>query len=449
MQNIAIKQILGYLSATTSSEFNYDGLISGVVIDSRQVQSDVLFVAIAGDNQDGHDYVKNIVLNNNCFALVNKNFTEKLPNLIYVDDPVLALGQLAARYRDGFTIPVVAITGSNGKTTVKEMLRNILQLKYGIEKVLVTAGNLNNHLGVPLTLCKLNTCHQVAVIEMGMNHSGEIDYLANLVKPTIAAINNVLLAHAGHFNGISGIAKAKGEIYHGLGDGVACVNVSSEFANLWLEQDITTQQVFSYGAADTRCYIKQITLQSAIYVTPLGEVEISLQILGQHNYFNALTVIVLAINLGCNLTEIKLGLDNYTGYKGRLEQKVAFNGAIIIDDTYNANPDSVKSALSAIQVFKQVKWFIFADLKELGSDEIEIHQKLVKEIAAANINKLITVGNLAKQTSDKFAGDKLHFENNEDVVEYCLESLPQDALLLVKASNSMRLFDIVNKIVKK
>ena len=449
MQNIAIKQILGYLSATTSSEFNYDGLISGVVIDSRQVQSDVLFVAIAGDNQDGHDYVKNIVLNNNCFALVNKNFTEKLPNLIYVDDPVLALGQLAARYRNGFTIPVVAITGSNGKTTVKEMLRNILQLKYGIEKVLVTAGNLNNHLGVPLTLCKLNTCHQVAVIEMGMNHSGEIDYLANLVKPTIAAINNVLLAHAGHFNGISGIAKAKGEIYHGLGDGVACVNVSSEFANLWLEQDITTQQVFSYGAADTRCYIKQITLQSAIYVTPLGEVEISLQILGQHNYFNALTVIVLAINLGCNLTEIKLGLDNYAGYKGRLEQKVAFNGAIIIDDTYNANPDSVKSALSAIQVFKQVKWFIFADLKELGSDEIEIHQKLVKEIAAANINKLITVGNLAKQTSDKFAGDKLHFENNEDVVEYCLESLPQDALLLVKASNSMRLFDIVNKIVKK
>jgi UDP-N-acetylmuramoyl-tripeptide--D-alanyl-D-alanine ligase len=449
MQNIAIKQILGYLSATTSSEFNYDGLISGVVIDSRQVQSDVLFVAIAGDNQDGHDYVKNIVLNNNCFALVNKNFTEKLPNLIYVDDPVLALGQLAARYRNGFTIPVVAITGSNGKTTVKEMLRNILQLKHGIEKVLVTEGNLNNHLGVPLTLCKLNTCHQVAVIEMGMNHSGEIDYLANLVKPTIAAINNVLLAHAGHFNGISGIAKAKGEIYHGLGDGVACVNVSSEFANLWLEQDITTQQVFSYGAADTRCYIKQITLQSAIYVTPLGEVEISLQILGQHNYFNALTVIVLAINLGCNLTEIKLGLDNYAGYKGRLEQKVAFNGAIIIDDTYNANPDSVKSALSAIQVFKQVKWFIFADLKELGSDEIEIHQKLVKEIAAANINKLITVGNLAKQTSDKFAGDKLHFENNEDVVEYCLESLPQDALLLVKASNSMRLFDIVNKIVKK
>ena len=438
MQNIAIKQILGYLSATTSSEFNYDGLISGVVIDSRQVQSDVLFVAIAGDNQDGHDYVKNIVLNNNCFALVNKNFTEKLPNLIYVDDPVLALGQLAARYRNGFT-----------KTTVKEMLRNILQLKHGIEKVLVTEGNLNNHLGVPLTLCKLNTCHQVAVIEMGMNHSGEIDYLTNLVKPTIAAINNVLLAHAGHFNGISGIAKAKGEIYHGLGDGVACVNVSSEFANLWLEQDITTQQVFSYGAADTRCYIKQITLQSAIYVTPLGEVEISLQILGQHNYFNALTVIVLAINLGCNLTEIKLGLDNYAGYKGRLEQKVAFNGAIIIDDTYNANPDSVKSALSAIQVFKQVKWFIFADLKELGSDEIEIHQKLVKEIAAANINKLITVGNLAKQTSDKFAGDKLHFENNEDVVEYCLESLPQDALLLVKASNSMRLFDIVNKIVKK
>ena len=449
MQNIAIKQILGYLSATTSSEFNYDGLISGVVIDSRQVQSDVLFVAIAGDNQDGHDYVKNIVLNNNCFALVNKNFTEKLPNLIYVDDPVLALGQLAARYSNGFTIPVVAITGSNGKTTVKEMLRNILQLKHGIEKVLVTAGNLNNHLGVPLTLCKLNTCHQVAVIEMGMNHSGEIDYLANLVKPTIAAINNVLLAHAGHFNGISGIAKAKGEIYHGLGDGVACVNVSSEFANLWLEQDITTQQVFSYGAADTRCYIKQITLQSAIYVTPLGEVEICLQILGQHNYFNALTVLVLAINLGCNLTEIKLGLDNYAGYKGRLEQKVAFNGAIIIDDTYNANPDSVKSALSAIQVFKQVKWFIFADLKELGSDEIEIHQKLVKEIAAANINKLITVGNLAKQTSDKFAGDKLHFENNEDVVEYCLENLPQDALLLVKASNSMRLFDIVNKIVKK
>jgi UDP-N-acetylmuramoyl-tripeptide--D-alanyl-D-alanine ligase len=303
---------------------------------------------------------------------------------------------------------------------------------------------------MPLTLLEMSDNHKVAVIEMGMNHSGELDYLSKLASPSHAVVNNVLFAHAGHFNGLEDIAKAKGEIYHGLAnDGLACVDMSSEFAKMWLENDIKIKNIFEFGRAESKCYIKNIDIDSATYVTPLGELQVSLKVLGKHNYINALTVIALAVNLGCSLADIKNGLEGYTGYKGRLERKVAFNDAIIIDDTYNANPDSVKAALSAIQIFNQEKWFIFADLKELGADEENIHINLTKDIQHNDITKLITVGKLAKLTSDNFSGDKLHFETNDDVVKYCMSHLPNNVVLLVKGSNSMRLFDIVNQIVKK
>lgn len=450
MQITSIRQIVEDLGFKISAKFNFSASIDKVIIDSRKTKTNTLFVAIKGDKKDGHDYVKSIVVDNACFALVNKDFKEDLPNLIYVDDTVKALGALAKYYRDEFSISVVAITGSNGKTTVKEMLKNVLMVRYGSDAVLATEGNLNNHLGMPLTLLEMSDNHKVAVIEMGMNHSGELDYLSKLASPSHAVVNNVLFAHAGHFNGLEDIAKAKGEIYHGLAnDGLACVDMSSEFAKMWLENDIKIKNIFEFGRAESKCYIKNIDIDSATYVTPLGELQVSLKVLGKHNYINALTVIALAVNLGCSLADIKNGLEGYTGYKGRLERKVAFNDAIIIDDTYNANPDSVKAALSAIQIFNQEKWFIFADLKELGADEENIHINLTKDIQQNNINKLITVGKLAKLTSDNFRGDKLHFETNDDVVKYCMSHLPNNVVLLVKGSNSMRLFDIVNQIVKK
>ncbi|MDD3266713.1 MAG: UDP-N-acetylmuramoyl-tripeptide--D-alanyl-D-alanine ligase [Burkholderiales bacterium] len=447
MEQLKIQDIVEFTKGKLSKEFELDVLIDNVTMDSRAVNGKSLFVAVKGDIHDAHDYVRNVVASGN-YALVNSNFSEDLPNLIYVSDTTLALGLLASNYRQMFDIPVVAITGSNGKTSVKEMLRSVCNIQFGEEFVLATSGNLNNHWGMPRTLLEINKKHKVAIIEMGMNHSGELKYLSSLAKPTLAVVNNVMFAHAGHFSGLADIASAKAEIYSGLlNDGIACVDVSNQFADGWLKNETNGKQLFLYGNESTNCYIKTLSTSEAIYVTPIGEIAIQLNVLGSHNYKNALTVIAVAINLGCSIESIKLGLESYSAYKGRLEPKRSFNGALIIDDTYNANPDSVIAALEAIQVLAKPYWFIFADLKELGSDEVKYHQEIGESLNKFGVDKLLTVGNLAKCTNDIFSGDKLHFINNDDVVKYCRDNLPKDATLLIKGSNSMRLSNIVEQLI--
>lgn len=442
MNKLTGRELLQLTHGVNSHEFNFEQNVTKVTLDSRKANDSCLFVAIRGENNDGHAYVSQVVSNPSNFALVDLNFAEDLPNLIRVTDPTLALGTLAANYRQSFNLPIVAITGSNGKTTVKEMLRSVCQFHFGIEQVLATGGNLNNHWGMPLTLLELETKHQVAIIEMGMNHAGELNYLTNLAKPTLAVVNNVMFAHAGYFSSLADIAAAKGEIYHGLNsDGVACVDLSNQFSHSWLVSDVKAQ-VFSYGNVGTQCFIKELTVDYAIYHTTLGELTVHLKVLGAHNYYNALTVIALALNLGCSLESIKSGLENYAGYKGRLERKQAFNGALIIDDTYNANPDSVKAALSAIQNLPKPHWFIFADLKELGEHELEFHREIAEAANLSGVDNFITVGKLATYAAQFFTGDKISFESNADVVKYCTSHLPAKATLLIKGSNSMRLFDV-------
>jgi UDP-N-acetylmuramoyl-tripeptide--D-alanyl-D-alanine ligase len=446
MNKLTGRELLQLTHGVGSREFNFEQNVTKVTLDSRNADDSCLFVAIRGENNDGHDYVRQVLSNSSNFALVDLNFTEDLPNLIRVSDPTLALGTLAANYRQSFNLPVVAITGSNGKTTVKEMLRSVCQVHFGTEQVLATGGNLNNHWGMPLTLLELETKHQVAIIEMGMNHAGELDYLTKLAKPTLAVVNNVMFAHAGYFSSLADIAVAKGEIYHGLSsNGVACVDLSNQFNSSWLVNDIKSQ-VFSYGTLDTQCFIQELTVDYAIYHTTLGELTVHLKVLGAHNYYNALTVIALALNLGCSLESIKSGLENYAGYKGRLERKQAFNGALIIDDTYNANPDSVKAALSAIQNLPKPHWFIFADLKELGEHELEFHREIAEAANLSGVDNFITVGKLATYAAQFFTGDKISFESNADVVKYCTSHLPAKATLLIKGSNSMRLFDVATQL---
>lgn len=441
----------GELSGKSTPEL----IVTDVAIDSRNVTDNTLFVAIKGENNDGHDYVINVVTQYHAAALVDKKSGVIGPNLIYVPDTVKALGRLAHNYRKMFMLPVIGITGSNGKTTVKEMLKTICAAKFGEEHVLATTGNLNNHLGVPLTLLKLETTHQVAIIEMGMNHSGELNYLSEIVEPTVAAVNNVMLAHAGFFNELTDIAHAKGEIYNGLrADGVAYVNTNVTEHIIWiakLEQQKT--KYIKYGSEESGYFLKKITQKSSVnqfvLVAPCGEIAIHLQILGEHNQKNALTALVLALQVGCNLEEVKLGLESYHGYKGRLEQKKSFNGALIIDDTYNANPDSVKAAIKAINDLPHPHWFIFADLKELGKFEINSHAEIGKYAAANGIDYLITYGELAKIAANTFKGESISFDSREDMVEYCLKNLPSHATLLVKGSNSMKLSEVVKELVNQ
>lgn len=448
---LAIKadQILKMSKGIANDKFNHDEIINNIIIDSRQASKNSLFVAVKGENHDGHNYLAKVVCEPTNFAMVDETFISDLPNLIRVKDTTKALGVLASNYRQLFNIPIVAITGSNGKTSVKEMLRSVCICEFGTEQVLANIGSLNNHWGTPLTLLELNQEHKVAIIEMGMNHSGELTYLSKLTKPTMAIINNVMFAHAGFFKSINDIAAAKGEIYSGLSnDGLACVDVSSQFSSSWL--DYLTKHdipVFKYGAKDTNCYIKEINFNSATYVTPQGEITISLKILGQHAYVNALTVIVLALNLRCSLSAIKKGLESYQGYKSRLERKIAFNGAIIIDDSYNANPDSVKAALQAIQELPKPYWVILSDMKELGKFELEFHKEIGLQMNEYQISKLLTVGDLAKHAAKYFRGDKIHFAHNQDIVQYCLLNLPQEAVVLVKGSKATHIYEVVEKLL--
>lgn len=445
--NLSLNDIAIMCGGELSTDSNKNQMVTSVVIDSRNVTPNSLFVAIKGENHDGHSYVENCLKSGAVAALVNSNCSINHPNLIKVTDTVKALGQLSHNYRIKFEIPVIGITGSNGKTTVKEMLKSICEREYGADKVLATTGNLNNFIGMPLTLLRLNKEHKVAIIEMGMNHAGELRYLSGLASPTVAVVNNVMLAHAGFFKDLTDIANAKGEIYSGLvPGGIACINKNLPYADSWYQENVKNQD---FGIPGSICFQKEnIDLNKFIISTIYGDIECKLQVLGKHNQQNAVTAATLALVSGCSLSSIKDGLESYLGYKGRLERKTAFNGALIIDDSYNANPDSVKAAILAIKDLPKPHWFIFADLKELGAFSQKSHEEIATFANLNGVDCLLTLGDESKITHSLFQGHKMHFERLEDIVEYCKQSLPNKATLLVKGSNSMNLALVVEKLIK-
>lgn len=445
--NLTLGQIAAMLDISLSNGSNADLLINNVVIDSNHATSNNLFVAITTMRNDGHKYIGHSLANGALGALVQRN-PDNLPNMLVVEDTVKALGKLAAKYRSRFDIPIVAITGSNGKTTVKEMLKLICNHSFGAKNVLATLGNQNNHLGAPLTILNLEPNHKVAIIEMGMSHAGELDYLVNLIKPTISLITNVKLAHAEFFTDLTAIAMAKGEIYNGLAkQGLACVNMTSKFSKLWLDKLTNLDvNIFKYGDISSGYYLENIKANSFDLVTPYGVNPIHLKVLGAHNADNALSAAVIAFNLNCSLENVSKALGEYGGYTGRLQPKTAFNGALIIDDTYNANLDSVKAAILAIKELPRPHYLIFADIKELGKFSEQAHRE-VGEFAQDNqIDVLLTIGEQAKLASLGFKNYTLHFNSNIEVVEYCLANLPKNATLLVKGSNSMKLKEVVAKL---
>ncbi len=456
---LTLKQIANMCGGELSANSDLNIVIRNVYIDSRLVKLDSLFVAIVGDNQDGHIYVSQSLNKGAVAAIVNNTTTLDLPNLIKVSDTTLALGKLAANYRQMFAIPIVAITGSNGKTTVKEMLKSICCEFFGQEYVLATEGNLNNHWGVPLTILGLEPIHKVAILEMGMNHAGELNYLSNLAKPTIAVVANVLWAHAGFFKSLDDIASAKGEIYNGLQDGTtACINKNSQYAAIWADSLANRKVSLSfYGSNNSDCYLDKVDNNGIMHLsTKIGNIQTKLQVLGAHNQENAALAATLAINLGCNSISISNGLASYIGYKGRLEQKSAFNGALIIDDSYNANPDSVMSAILAIKNLPQPHWFILGDLKELGEFSTFKHKEVGVFAKEHGINRLLTIGELTHISGEAYMqaispvkdSHWQHFNNLEEVISYCKESLPSNATLLIKGSNSMKLWLVADSLIK-
>ncbi len=434
-------------------------LFTGITLDTRKLQPDNLFIVLKGAQVDGHDYLETAKQQGAVAALVSQASTVDLP-LIRVKDVTDALGQLAAAWRDQFSLPIIGITGSNGKTTLKNMMHAILiaACQNDRNQVLATLGNLNNHWGLPLTLARLNVEHRYAIIEMGMNHFGEIEYLTQLAKPSIAIITNAAACHIEGVGDIAGVARAKAEIFMGLApDGIAILNRDDAFYSYWREQ-IQHHSYLTFGwheEAHVRGEIVENTsadnTQTSLInlQTPIGNIEINLPLLGKHNVLNALAATAAALALDIDLATIKRGLEEHLqSAPGRLQLHILANGVKIIDDTYNANPFSLQAAVDTLVTFQGKKILVLGDMKELGPEAKPLHFTAGEKIRAAGIDYLFTLGELSAQSANAFGDGAYHFNEQDKLINALKPFLYNQTTILIKGSRSMRMEKIVAELVQ-
>ena len=425
-----------------------DAAVRRVVTDSRILQPGDLFIALRGEKFDGGNFAAEALRRGAAGVVLDTVQAPDLTQAIRVDDTRLALGRLAAAWRQRFAIPVVAITGSNGKTTVKEMLAAILQAEAGAaDAVLATEGNLNNDIGVPLMLLRLRPQHRFAVLEMGMNHAGEIDYLTRLARPDVALVNNALTAHIGNLGSVEAIARAKGEIFNGLTDaGIAVFNADDDHAWLWREANAHRSSIdFSLRQASVvRGRYRPCPYGSALSLTlPDGECEVDLQLPGEHNVMNALAAAAAAFALDISHHGIVAGLSGFGGVKGRLQRKPALHGSVFIDDTYNANPDSVKAALAVLAQQPGRKVLVLGDMGELGTDAVAMHAQIGLAARGAGIDRLLALGDLSRETVAAFGAGAMHFERIQELLAELENELTAETTVLVKGSRFMQMERVV------
>ncbi|MDO9283063.1 MAG: UDP-N-acetylmuramoyl-tripeptide--D-alanyl-D-alanine ligase [Methylotenera sp.] len=437
--------------ALNAKHVGADVQFDSVGSDSRNVKAGQLFVALKGENFDGNTFADEAIKKGAAAVMLSDSAVEVQPAL-FVQDTRLALGELAKYWRSKFDAPVVAITGSNGKTTTKEMLTAILSVAAkGSDKVHATYGNLNNDIGVPLTLLKMQASHKYAVVEMGMNHLGEIDYLTHIAKPNVAVINNVGSAHIGELGSRANIALAKGEIFSGLqADGVAVINADSEYAADWLALN-ANRKVVTFGLsqqADVTANYQELQGVSLMSLgTPNGRVAFKLKVQGAHNISNALAASTAAFALGVSNADIAKGLENFSGVYGRLELKAACHGALLIDDTYNANPDSMRAAIDVLAKYAGEKILVLGDMGELGFEAKNMHTEIGAYAKAAGLTTLYCLGELSIEMVKSFGVGAQHFSSPEEIAEAVLPQLASSTTVLVKGSRFMQMERVVNLLV--
>jgi len=437
-----------------------DVRIDAVSSDSRKIAQGDLFVALRGEHFDGYNFVATAGQAGAVAALVNadsyrgqvtggkeQEARHGIP-LLLVEDTRLALGQLAGWWRRQFAIPLVAITGSNGKTTVKEMLAGILREAAGsAEAVLATQGNLNNDIGMPLTLLQLNARHRYAVIEMGMNHPGEIEYLTRIARPDIALINNASGAHLEGLGSVEAVAKAKGEIFAGLKHhGTAVINADDAHAPLWRAL-VGVNPLIEFGlnpGADVcGTWLPHGNGLRLDVTAPQGMFTADLQVPGEHNARNALAATAVSIVLNISLETIARGLERFGGVAGRMQRKPALHGASLIDDTYNANPASMRAAISVLAQTAGKHILVLGDMGELGGDAPKFHAEIGGEARRAGIEKLYALGSLSEEAVREFGSGARHFERIEDLQAALEKELDADTTVLVKGSRFMKMERVV------
>lgn len=429
-----------------------DAAFVRVTTDSRDVRPGDLFVALRGDRFDGHDFVAQALTGGAVGALVEAYHPalaalgDRAP-LLVVADPLAALGQLAAAWRARFALPLAAITGSSGKTTVKEMVAAVLRHVAGDAAVLATAGNLNNHIGVPQMLLRLRPEHRYAVIEMGMNHYGEIRYLTGLARPEVALVNNAGTAHIGHFGSTRGIAEAKGEIFEGLSaGGCAVINLDDEFAGYWQGLAADHRQLgFGLEQGEVRARaLAQAPLSSRfVLLTPAGEAPVELPAPGLHNVRNALAAAAVCHALGLAPAQIAAGLATFAGAKGRLQLKRAFNGALLVDDSYNANPDSIRAAIDVLAGLPGARWLVLGDTGEI--DDVALrHAELGAYARGKGFAGFYAVGEDMRHAVEAYGEGARWFAGHAELAAALRPQLAAGDSVLVKGSRFMRMEQVVD-----
>jgi len=430
-----------------------DRLLEGVTTDSRGDCSDRLFIALSGPNFDAHDFIPQAQQQGAVAALVQRDIDTQLP-LIKVADTQVALTQMAAWWRHQFVLPVIGVTGSVGKTTVKEMLGAIFA---ELGKGLVTHGNLNNEIGVPLTLLRLKPNDLYAIIEMGMNHAGEISRLTEMAKPTIALINNAGEAHLEGLGSVEAVAKAKGEIFQGLAqDGTAIINADDDYASMWQVLAAKHKQI-SFGLsnkADVTATYENENGNIVMQVMALCSMfehrfEVTLSAFGEHNVSNALAAIAASLAANIPLDLIINGLSNYQTVGGRLNPK-HLGALLLIDDTYNANPASMQAAINVLANYKtQTKYLIVGDMGELGDDVEAAHIAVGDYAKQQGIDCLYACGMFAEQVAQAFSGVAHSFTSQDALIEFLSDHLPDEGVCLVKGSRFTHMEKVVEFIDKQ
>lgn len=424
-----------------------------VSTDSRSIKPGDFFVALRGENFDGHEYISSAISQGAVAALVEKEEFASLCPVLVVENSRLALGKLANHWRRKFPVKLAAITGSNGKTTVKEMLASILREMPGEseQSVLSTKGNLNNEIGVPLTLFELTEKNRYAVIEMGMNHPKEISYLTRLAEPDVALVNNAHAAHLEGLKSVEAVANAKGEIFEGLSsEGTAVINADDQFASLW-EKLAADKKRLSFGLenqADISATYELNVYESSVKVKNPA-LSFKLKVPGMHNVRNSLAALTAAIAMGADSKAIVSGLEKFTGVKGRLQKKSGYNGAVLIDDTYNANPDSVKAAIKVLAHGSGKKVLILGDMGELGEQGEELHKKIGSFAGESGVNSLYTVGKLTLYSVQSFGSAGKHFASIENLVATLKPQLDANTTVLIKGSRFMQMEKVVEALMPK
>ncbi len=429
----------------------HDARFTSVSSDTRTLRTGDLFVALVGPNFDAHDYLPIAEQKGAVAALVQREVETPMP-VLQVADTRRALGELARAWRQRATARIVAVTGSNGKTTVKEMLAAILGQRHA---VLATRGNLNNDIGMPLTLLRLQD-EAFGVIEMGANHPGEIGYLSRIARPDVAVLNNAGRAHLEGFGSVEGVARAKAEILEGLAaDGVFVFNADDAHAGLWREL-ARARRTLSFGlgeAAEVRSPGEaRVTLDDAGFENrfevehPGGRFDLCLRLAGEHNRLNALAASAAALALGVDEMAIREGLAGLRPVPGRLCPLRAECGAWLVDDSYNANPDSVAAALAALAAMPGRRTLVLGDLGELGPAQERLHAELGELAGRTGIERLFTCGRLSRHAGEAFGGEWRHFDDQSELIERLSSTLAAHDSVLVKGSRASAMDRVIRSL---